>query len=66
MDFMQRIRAFFAKISYGSYGSDQLGRAVLYGSMFLLHRTRNEGSGSSLSAARNRHLLSCRSPAEAQ
>ena len=36
MDFIQRIRAFFAKISYGSYGSDQLGRAVLYGSMFLL------------------------------
>lgn len=36
MDFMQRIRAFFAKLTYGSYGSDQLGRAVLYGSILLL------------------------------
>ncbi|MBQ9195962.1 MAG: hypothetical protein IJ157_01870 [Clostridia bacterium] len=36
MDFMQRIRAFFSKLTYGSYGSDQLGRAILYGSILLL------------------------------
>ena len=28
MDLMQRIRAFFAKLTYGSYGSDQLGRTM--------------------------------------
>ena len=33
---MQRIRAFFQKLFYGSYGSDQLGRAILYASIFLL------------------------------
>ena len=36
MDFMQRIRAFFAKLTYGSYGSDQLGRTILYTSIVLL------------------------------
>ena len=36
MDLMQRIRAFFQKLTYGSYGSDQLGRAILYTSIALL------------------------------
>lgn len=36
MDFMQRIRAFFSRLTYGSYGSDQLGRAILYASILLL------------------------------
>lgn len=36
MDFMQRIRAFFAKLTYGIYGVDQLGKCTLYGSMLLL------------------------------
>ena len=36
MDLMQRIRAFFAKLTYGSYGSDQLGRTILYTSIVLL------------------------------
>lgn len=36
MDLMQRIRAFFNRLTYGSYGSDQLGRAILYASIALL------------------------------
>ena len=36
MDFMQRIRAFFAKLTYGAYGSDQLGKVTLYASLALL------------------------------
>ena len=36
MDFLQRVRAFFSKLTYGSYGSDQLGRAILYASILLL------------------------------
>lgn len=36
MNFMQRVRAFFAKLTYGAYGSDQLGRAILYASIALL------------------------------
>ena len=36
MDFMQRIREAFARFAYGRYGSDQLGRVILYASLLLL------------------------------
>lgn len=36
MNLMQRIRAFIQRITYGSYGSDQLGQVILYASVFLL------------------------------
>ena len=36
MDFMQRLRAFISRLTYGRYGSDQLSRAVIYGSIILL------------------------------
>lgn len=44
MNFMQRLRAFFAKLTYGAYGSDQLGRATLYASLILLFLTFATGS----------------------
>ena len=28
MDFMQRLRAFISRLTYGRYGSDQLSRAI--------------------------------------
>ncbi len=36
MDPMQRIRAFMSRLTYGRYGSDQLGKAILYASIILL------------------------------
>lgn len=36
MDFWQRIRAWFSRLTYGSYGSDQLGKTTIYASLLLL------------------------------
>ena len=36
MDFMQRIREAFARFTYGRYGTDQLGRVIIYASLLLL------------------------------
>jgi len=45
MDFMSRIRAFLSRQLYGRYGSDELGRFILYASILLLFLSFALGSG---------------------
>ena len=45
MDFLHRLRASLAHFMYGRYGSDQLGRALLYASILLLFLAYPTGIG---------------------